>query len=773
MTLIDAFFSAPVAAGISGLILFAIGLLIKKEQGRRWLLGLSLFLYARYIVWRALYTMPTDDLASMIVGWIVYLAELYGLCQFCFFTYQSWSPTDRQPAPITTYPSVDVMVTVVDEPLSLLRQTLVGCLSQEYPEARFKVYVLDDGHRAEARALASRLGCGYIRRADRSRHAKAGNLNHALRLTDGELVAVFDVDHVPARTFLKETVGFFDDPKVAFVQTPHHFYNPDIFQRNLRVGDLVKNEQALFFRALQAGRDTHNSAFFAGSGGLFRRKPLEEIDGFRTETITEDIHTSMNLHAKGYRSCYLNRVLSAGLMPETFQGYLKQRKRWAMGCIQVLLRDNPLTKRGLTLPQRIDYFGSIFYFFFGLPRVICLVAPLASLLFHTPPLKADVWQLSLYFFSFFFASALVMRPVSRGARNPFWSDVYEIAMCFALSFEALKALAAPRKDRPFEVTPKGQRVKKRTATELSLAWPHLLTFGFLVGGLVLGAQHFRQGTGDPGLPVSLFWGGINLILLTIAMFVASEQAQGRHAFRLNRDFASELFVDDVSFTARILNINEQGAALSLGHPVFTAQDTVTLLLTSSQGTLVRLTGRIVRQERSPSGGVSAALQFIDLDESTRQALVDLIFGDPAPWEESYQFKPGIVSSVRSLLYSLTVPWRSLTWDRRRMLRLPGGTPCRLNTPAFLLKGHVEDMSFTGVSALFPSTPKGSLVGSLLELPHITLKVSPVSMVRRLRNTRVRFRVESIERGEQRWREMHSNRWNSHDQRRRTGPAHGE
>ncbi|MBH0188679.1 MAG: glycosyltransferase [Nitrospira sp.] len=100
------------------------------------------------------------------------------------------------------------------------------------------MYVLDDGHRDEAKQLAAALGCGYLRRPDRPRHAKAGNLNHALRMTDGDLVAVFDVDHIPARTFLKETIGFFNDPDVAFVQTPHHFYNPDIFQRNLRVGNL-------------------------------------------------------------------------------------------------------------------------------------------------------------------------------------------------------------------------------------------------------------------------------------------------------------------------------------------------------------------------------------------------------------------------------------------------------------------------------------------------------------------------------------------------------
>jgi cellulose synthase (UDP-forming) len=755
---LDYFFSPPIAAGISAIVLLAISLLIKQDRNRRWILLLSLFLYARYMVWRLLYTLPTDDLSNMIVGWIIYLAELYGLCQFCFFAFQSSSLTDRQPPPLTTYPTVDIMVTVVDEPLSLLRQTLVGCVSQEYPRDRFNVYVLDDGHRSEAKQLAASLGCGYLRRPDRPRHAKAGNLNHALRMTDSDLVAVFDVDHVPARTFLKDTVGFFDDPQVAFVQTPHHFYNPDIFQRNLRVGDHVRNEQALFFRALQAGRDTHNSAFFAGSGGLFRRAPLEEIGGFQTQTITEDIHTSMNLHAKGYKSCYLNRILSAGLMPETFEGYLKQRKRWAMGCIQVLLRDNPLTKRGLTLVQRIDYFGSIFYFFFGIPRLICLVAPLSSLLFSTPPLIADPTQLMLYFFSFYIASALVMRPISRGSRNPFWSDIYEIAMCFALSFVALKALAVPRKDHPFEVTPKGQRVKKNVSTELTQAWPHLITFGLLIGGLALGFQHLQQGTGDPGLSVSLFWGSVNLLLLTIAMFVANEQTQGRQAFRINRDFASELHFNGTSETARILNINEHGAALSLDRPIFTTPNSVMLLLTSSHGTIVRVTGTIVRQERLPSGEIAAGLQFTDLDEATKQVLVDKIFGDPTPWEESDQLKPGISSSVRSMLYALTVPWRSFIWQRRRTLRLLYETPCHLNTSTTRLTGKLENMSFTGVSVFFPSTPEGSLAGSLLELPNITLKVSPVSMVRRLRKTRIGFRVDSIERGENRWRELHERQW---------------
>lgn len=760
MTVLNVFFSTPIAFGLSGLALFAIGILIKQNRSRKLMLTLSLFLYARYMVWRLLYTIPTDDPASMALGSVVYLAELYGLCQFCFFSYQSWSPTERTPAPITTYPTVDIMVTVVDEPLTILRQTLLSCLAQEYPRDRFTVYVLDDGHRDEARQLAASLGCEYIRRQGRPRHAKAGNLNHALHLSHGELVAIFDVDHIPARTFLKETVGFFDDPKVAIVQTPHHFYNPDIFQRNLRVDEEVKNEQALFFRSLQAGRDTHNSAFFAGSSGLLRRKPLMEIGGFQTQTITEDIHTSMNLHARGYRSCYLNKILSAGLMPETFDGYLKQRKRWAMGCIQVLLRDNPLTKRGLSLAQRIDYFGSIFYFFFGLPRVICLVAPLASLFFSTPPLKADMLALTNFFFSFFLASALVMRPVSRGSRNPFWSDIYEVTMCFALSLVVLKALAAPRKDRPFEVTPKGQRVKKGSLTELSLAWPHLAMFGLLLIGLAVGFQHWWQGVGDPGLPVSLFWGSANLLLLTVALFVASEQAQGRQGFRLKRDFAGGLFVDGKGVPARVVDMNEQGAAVTVDQPIFMQQQTVKFALTSSRGVLVTVAARIVRQEPNPSGGIDVGLQFDELDEQTHQILVDKIYGDPIPWEDGYRIQPGIGSSLRSLLRALTVPWRPIIRSRRRMIRVTGGGTCQIISPSSVWQGRVEDMSFTGVSAIFSGSPQDSLVGSLLELPGVRLKVSPVGMVRKRRMTLVHFQVVSIESGEEQWRRLHNARLRS-------------
>ena len=395
------------AIPLSLFILAVISVLSWRKRGHQVILALTLFLYARYFLWRGLYTLNTGDWASLLVSWTVYTAEAYAFVQILLFAYHAWSPLERQPVPLCRYPNIDIFVTVVDEPLSILRRTLIGCINQDYPNDRYRVHVLDDGQRDEIKTLAASLNCGYIRRADRQ-HAKAGNLNHALHETSGEIIAIFDVDHVPTSSFLKDTVGFFQDEQVAFVQTPHYFYNPDVFQKNLQLEGVLKNEQALFYRVLQAGRDRHNSAFFAGSCGLFRRRVLVEIGGFRTETVTEDIHTSMVIHAKGYRSCYLNKVLAAGLMPETFERSIKQRVRWAMGHVQIFFRTNPFTMRGLTLPQRIGYFASIFYFLHGVPRIVCLVAPLFALLLGIIPVTADVPSLVNLFGSYYLATLVML-----------------------------------------------------------------------------------------------------------------------------------------------------------------------------------------------------------------------------------------------------------------------------------------------------------------------------------------------------------------------------
>ena len=752
------FYSPVVSVALTLSILVVIVILERAGQGHQILLGLCLFLYVRYMVWRGLYTLNTEDLASTVFSWGVYLAEAYGLLQLCFFTFQAWSPSTRASVALKRYPTVDMFVTIVDEPLDILKRTLVGCLAQEYPKDKVKVYVLDDGSCEETRALASALNCGYLRRPDR-RHAKAGNLNHALGLTSGEFVAIFDVDHVPVRTFLKETMGFFQDEQVAFVQTPHHFYNPDIFQKNLRLEQELKNEQALFFRLVQPGRDTHNSAFFAGSGGVFRRSHLEEIGGVQTETLTEDLHTSLLLHAKGYKSCYLNKVLSAGLMPGTFQGHLKQRSRWATGTTQVLFLNNPFTQPKLTLAQRLDYMGSIYYFFHGPPRIVCLIAPLFGLFLGISPLRAELSSLLHFFFAYYLASVVVMRTVSQGTRNAFWSDIYEVSTSFATSWAVLKTLVAPRKKRPFEVTSKGLQTAASGPQRTLIALPFLVLVGFTVAAIITGILTWMGPTEVKGLAINLFWAGVNLLLLVAAIRSAVERPQLRQAVRLNRRFPCEILTKATTTKATTHDLNEGGLSIFLNEPLFSIDDTVIITLEARSGEQLILKGRIARQERKPSGLVEVGIQFVDLDAAASENLIVQLYAQPESWEESATWAPGAFQSFWAILSVFRRTQAQATPYRRRAPRVLVRKDCRFSREGVELIGATADLSYTGLSVFFSGTPRlATDKPGLIQFENIILKVQAMKKEQRADQTLVRFRVQDIVEGEPHFRELIRSTW---------------
>ena len=756
--MLDAFYSPAVSIPLTIVVLCAIGVLSWAGKGHQILLGLCLFLFTRYMVWRGLYTLNTVDLASAALSWAVLLAEGYGLIQLFFFAFQIWSPLTRTSVELKRYPTVDIFVTVVDEPTDILKRTLVGCLAQDYPKDKFRVYVLDDGNREETQALAAAMNCGHLRRSDH-RHAKAGNINHALGLTSGEFVAVFDVDHVPVRTFLKETLGFFQDAQVAFVQTPHHFYNPDVFQKNLRLERELKNEQALFFGLVQPGRDSHNSAFFAGSCGVFRRKPLEEIGGMRTETITEDLHTSLRLHAKGYKSCYLNKVLSAGLMPDTFRGHLKQRSRWATGTVQTLFHDNPLTQSGLTWSQRIDYMGSIYYFFLGLPRIVCLVAPLFGLFFGLSPVRAELSTLVHFFFAYYIASVMMMRTVSRGTRNAFWSDIYEVATCFALSRAVLTTLSNPLKSRPFEITPKGAQTEESGLQRTLFVLPHLVLVGLTASAIITGILTWMGPTEGRGLGINLFWAFINLMLLVAAIRSAAARPQVRQAIRLTRRFPCEILAGVTTVSATTHDLNEGGLSVYVNEPLFSLDDSVTVTLEARSGERLSLKGRIARQERKPSGLVEVGIQFVDLDEAASESLIVQLFSLPESWEESAASAPGVLQSFRAVLSVFRRTQAQAMSFRRRAPRVLVRKDCRFSWEGVELAGTTFDASYTGLSVFFPGTPKLATDRlGLVHLENMILQVQPTSEAQRDDNTLVRFRVANIIEGEPHWRELIRSTW---------------
>lgn len=359
----------PLAQFIFLILLWGVALIVRRMPGRfsaLMLIVLSLTVSCRYIWWRYTSTLNWDDPVSLVCGLILLFAETYAWIVLVLGYFQVVWPLNRQPVPLpkdmSQWPSVDIFVPTYNEDLHVVKNTIYASLGIDWPKDKLNIWILDDGGREEFRQFAQIVGVKYIARTTHE-HAKAGNINNALKYAKGEFVSIFDCDHVPTRSFLQMTMGWFlKDKKLAMMQTPHHFFSPDPFERNLGRFRKTPNEGTLFYGLVQDGNDMWDATFFCGSCAVIRRKPLDEIGGIAVETVTEDAHTSLRLHRRGYTSAYMRIPQAAGLATESLSAHIGQRIRWARGMVQIFRLDNPLTGKGLKFAQRLCYVNAMFHF---------------------------------------------------------------------------------------------------------------------------------------------------------------------------------------------------------------------------------------------------------------------------------------------------------------------------------------------------------------------------------------------------------------------------
>ncbi len=306
------------------------------------------------------------------------LAELYNLVQASGFWWTTAYQRVRAAPPSPPSTTVDVFVPVYNEPVAVVEPTVLA--ARQIRGAGVRVYVLDDGGSPEAREMAARCGATYVRRQEHS-GAKAGNINHALSRTSGEFVVVLDCDHVPSPRFCEATLGYFDDPDMAYVQTPQYYANGG----GKGLSGAAWAQQALFFGAIGRGKDGLDSMFCCGTNVVFRRRALESVGGFPTASVTEDFQLSVLLHERGWRSAYVAEVLARGLGPEDMASYVSQQQRWARGCLSAL----PTAIRA-RLPWRLklQYVLSSMFFLSGWTLLVYMAIPVAAILTGTLPIEA-------------------------------------------------------------------------------------------------------------------------------------------------------------------------------------------------------------------------------------------------------------------------------------------------------------------------------------------------------------------------------------------------
>lgn len=536
---------------------------------RQLLIGFYIILTSVYMIWRIGWTLPYNNVTSFSFGVFLLIAELGGFVLSLVF-YRIFLKKFRRPKVgldiyNDKYPSVDIFIATYNENIAILKRGIVAAKLAKYPQKSLvNIYVCDDGSRPEIAELSRKLGVHYVQR-ETHEHAKAGNLNHALTVSTGDLIVTMDADMVMRQDFLIETIGYFKEPKMGFIQTPQTFYNQDPYQFNLFAGTKIGNDQDFFMRNIETQKDAFNAVMYVGSNAIFRRQTLESVDGFSTGVITEDMATGMRIQAAGWKSGFVNENLASGLAPETFGDLIKQRDRWARGNIQVAKKWNPWRIKGLTLVQRILYVDGIHYWFSGIYKMIFLIAPLLFLLFGQYSLQANLHQLLIFWLPAFLASQLAFNVVAEKKQTVALSNIYEVATAPFMAFAVFNEVFLKSK-KGFVVTRKGIN-SNASYYNWGTAWPILLLLFLslvaLVRGIAFATGFWASSVPVQGIYINIFWLLYNLVGLILAAYLSNERPRLRQSERFESTEFITISLADQTISGHIMDWNEDGARIKL------------------------------------------------------------------------------------------------------------------------------------------------------------------------------------------------------------------
>ncbi len=613
-----------------------------------------------YLAWRPAAFNPD----AMTFSVLVYGAELFGFACALLYIAMCWGLRQRSPLPVPRNTRVAVFVPTINESVDIVRRTVMAALRMKHAD---EVWLLDDGNRLEMHALAEELGCRYVARTENS-HAKAGNLNNALRHTRADYIAIFDADHAPMANFLEETLGFFADEKVAFVQTPQDFYNLDSFQHRVnREESLVWSEQTLFFRVIQPGKDRLNSAFFCGSCAVISRKALDDIGGFATGTVTEDIHTSLRLHKRGWKSVYYARSLAFGLAPASAIPFLKQRLRWGQGAMQVWRKEGIVFSRGLSLGQRASYLATMFAYFEGWQRAIFFTAPVVVLTTGVMPIVYLDREFLLRFVPYYLLTFWVFEEVARGYGRSLLTEQYTM-MRFAVFVTATFGFFLRR--LRFVVTPKQMGASDATRRVL---WPQYLVLGLNAAAIPVGLYLYSRGNGLPtgALVANVIWAGATLGIAALAIRFALRVSQfRRREYRFPLPIPMRVFARGGVSLGLATDISPLGCRL-VGGPVSGARagedlrgelllPSGALPVHASVQSLILPPGRKRQAEEPQPAALGCAFRWGTSDD--RDQLEMFLFGSDLQWRLN-----GLEDRIHTPLEKLSDLLRGVRHEPRRLV----------------------------------------------------------------------------------------------------------
>jgi cellulose synthase (UDP-forming) len=531
-----------------------------------------ILLIARTMVWRVSETLPPLTLSQdAIWSYLFVFFEILSAVSSMLLFFMLSRTVDRTTQATrdgvwvrSRSKRVDLLIATYNEEEAILERTIIGAQSQDYDN--YRILVLDDGRRDWLRDLCERRKVGYIARSN-NEHAKAGNINNALRQLaneePGEFVAILDADFVLQPEFLSRALALFRDEEVGCVQTPQHFFNPDPLQHGFGAASTWPDEQRFFFDVLLASKDAWGVAFCCGTSSITRREALEQVGGFPTESVTEDMLLSLKLKEAGWKTVYLNERLSMGLAPEGVSEYITQRGRWCLGFMQIA-RSRWGVLGSATLPalDRISLFDAFLYWGASFPfRILCLIAPIMYGLTGLAVINADAQGVLDHYAPSICTPVVVLAWITRGRVMPIVTDAAQLLVCVDAMKAAAFGLIKP-KGHEFKVTAKGGE-RNRLNVQWRLIVRFLLPLLLATSGAVAYGTFdvFSPAYGNRNAPVWLFWSYYNAIVIAVTIFTCIELPRPKiEGFRV--DEPAQLTIGPLTFRHQVLLLSTSWAMLS-------------------------------------------------------------------------------------------------------------------------------------------------------------------------------------------------------------------
>ncbi|MDE5698460.1 MAG: glycosyltransferase [Lachnospiraceae bacterium] len=601
-------------------------------KGKGWFF-LNMFCTVVYLIWRIFYTIPFGfGTVSVVAGISLLVVEVLGMVEAFIHFANMYSVEDYpfpENMPPERFPDVDVFIATYSEDVELLYKTIRGCTRMKYPDpSKVHIYLCDDGHRPEMKALAARMGINYLDREDHE-GAKAGNLNNGLAHSNSPYVVTFDADMIPRSNFLMRTIPYFvdaelrnqgreeeDQVKIGFLQSPQSFYNLDLFQFNLYSESRIPNEQDYFYKDIQVARTRTNSVIYGGSNTVLSREALESIGGFYTKAITEDFATGILIERKQYVSLGTAEPLASGLSPQDLKDLIQQRTRWARGVIATGKNMRIFTVSDLSFSQKLNYWASIWYWYAPLKRLIYIMSPILYATFGFMVFKCTLPQVLLFWLPMYISSNVSLRMLSRNIRSTKWTNIYETVlfpyMLLPVLFETVGISM-----KKFKVTSKGEQ-KNEKGKNFLFAIPFLILIVLSVWGIIRCIMIMLD-SGSFGPVVVLFWLVNNLYLLVMSLFFVDGRIPYRKSERVMVHMPCRVRYQGEEYTGETKDISETGISLTLPKPYFFEENTDVEIVLDTEDYHVDMFARVVHVSQW-SEKWNYALKITDLNGSYDELL---------------------------------------------------------------------------------------------------------------------------------------------------------